>query len=693
MFNFSLRSYGKYTCKAFVLPNVTLEADTWLLPEGKDSSLVQNVWMNHSQIYNMSCQNGRLWKRDLANESTDIAEVNGNVFSFKFTALSNQFKLVCLADSGMINLISYVLPNAEPIRFVSPGNSAIYAADSTRLHFSCKAEGFPVPKVTFTKRNGEALNYPTLTSPDGAPNCLNVFYRVFHSLWNGGPHKCVAVNVWEDVKFNVLLTSQEIPLKPLQSSVQNFTATPPIVEVGGAVTLTCIIDIREDLILNLYSISGDKEKQEIVSRTISNTRRQMELHHMLSVTASTSSRYTCSLIKIKFRIKESPLDITIADRALLTLKQADKEVTIDRTVNVSAIFSVYPGVKPTVSVFGSFQGHDGFFLETIASDPVLSWSGEDLHVAVLLDPSLAENISLITTESLRSTLVIQVSYYYYSTEALVNVTIPHVEPSVEADLTINVVGGVTGVMVVIAMVVLILTCATFWIRRQTLKQYNELNISPQQRMQQRLLAQVSGEMKPLGLLHASQHLELGEALGEGSFGVVYSGNLTIKGETIQVAAKTIKDSLKIESLEEFVKELRMLQKIGTHPHIISLVGCCVQQDILYILLEYASGGRLLSYLHKKRPNQLSRKDKVNFSLQIAKGMEYLASRKCVHCDLAARNVLLMEDSTLKVCDFGLARRLYQEVYHKNIKSDTRLPIKWMALESIERQEFHAQSDV
>ena len=102
----------------------------------------------------------------------------------------------------------------------------------------------------------------------------------------------------------------------VQSSVQNFTATPPIVEVGGAVTLTCIIDIREDLILNLYSISGDKEKQEIVSRTISNTRRQMELHHMLSVTASTSSRYTCSLIKIKFRIKESPLDITIADRGM-----------------------------------------------------------------------------------------------------------------------------------------------------------------------------------------------------------------------------------------------------------------------------------------------------------------------------------------------------------------------------------------
>lgn len=45
-----------------------------------------------------------------------------------------------------------------------------------------------------------------------------------------------------------------------------------------------------------------------------------------------------------------------------------------------------------------------------------------------------------------------------------------------------------------------------------------------------------------------------------------------------------------------------------------------------------------------------------------------AALQCVHCDLAARNVLLMEDGTLKVCDFGLARKLYQELYRKNVTS-------------------------
>ena len=55
---------------------------------------------------------------------------------------------------------------------------------------------------------------------------------------------------------------------------------------------------------------------------------------------------------------------------------------------------------------------------------------------------------------------------------------------------------------------------------------------------------------------------------------------------------------------------------------------------------------------------------ISWSFQIARGMDYLASKKVLHGDLAARNILLAEDGVVKVADFGLARQLYQEYDYK-----------------------------
>ncbi|XP_062983074.1 vascular endothelial growth factor receptor 1 [Elgaria multicarinata webbii] len=89
---------------------------------------------------------------------------------------------------------------------------------------------------------------------------------------------------------------------------------------------------------------------------------------------------------------------------------------------------------------------------------------------------------------------------------------------------------------------------------------------------------------------------------------------------------------------------------------------------------------------------LTMEDLISYSFQVARGMEFLSSQKCIHRDLAARNVLLSENNVVKICDFGLARDIYKNPDYVR-KGDARLPLKWMAPESIFDKIYSTKSDV
>ncbi|XP_058524851.1 vascular endothelial growth factor receptor 3 isoform X2 [Ochotona princeps] len=222
-----------------------------------------------------------------------------------------------------------------------------------------------------------------------------------------------------------------------------------------------------------------------------------------------------------------------------------------------------------------------------------------------------------------------------------------------------------------------------------------------------------------------------------------------------VAVKMLKEGATASEHRALMSELKILIHIGNHLNVVNLLGACTKPNgPLMVIVEFCKYGNLSNFLRTKRdafnplaeksPEQrrcframverakadrrgprnsdrallsrllmgkggtarappvqeaedlwlspLTMEDLVCYSFQVARGMEFLASRKCIHRDLAARNILLTESDVVKICDFGLARDIYKDPDYVR-KGSARLPLKWMAPESIFDKVYTTQSDV
>ncbi|XP_036742857.2 fibroblast growth factor receptor 4 isoform X4 [Manis pentadactyla] len=206
-------------------------------------------------------------------------------------------------------------------------------------------------------------------------------------------------------------------------------------------------------------------------------------------------------------------------------------------------------------------------------------------------------------------------------------------------------------------------------------------------------------------------LVLGKPLGEGCFGQVvraeaFGMDPARPDQASTVAVKMLKDNASDKDLADLVSEMEVMKLIGRHKNIINLLGVCTQEGPLYVIVECAAKGNLREFLRARRPpgpdlspdGQRSSEGPLSFPMlvscayQVARGMQYLESRKCIHRDLAARNVLVTEDNVMKIADFGLARGIHHIDYYKKT-SNGRLPVKWMAPEALFDRVYTHQSDV
>ncbi|CAH2070984.1 unnamed protein product, partial [Iphiclides podalirius] len=201
-------------------------------------------------------------------------------------------------------------------------------------------------------------------------------------------------------------------------------------------------------------------------------------------------------------------------------------------------------------------------------------------------------------------------------------------------------------------------------------------------------------------------LKIFNILGEGAFGQVWRAQATDidgkKGEQT-VAVKTLKENASEKERSDLLQELIVMKNLGTHPNVVRLIGCCTEKEPTLVIMEYVSLGKLQQFLRESRAGRhygnthagsqfLTSRDLTHFAFQVARGMDFLSCKGIIHRDLAARNVLITEERTCKVADFGLARDVAgTHVYER--KSDGRLPIRWMAPESLYDDIFSVKSDI
>ncbi|KAL3737281.1 hypothetical protein ACJRO7_026106 [Eucalyptus globulus] len=179
-------------------------------------------------------------------------------------------------------------------------------------------------------------------------------------------------------------------------------------------------------------------------------------------------------------------------------------------------------------------------------------------------------------------------------------------------------------------------------------------------MLQRLLSEHEGSVESARIFtdeelkKATDHYNESRILGQGGQGTVYRGILP---DNTVVAIKKAK-ILDRSQVEEFINELKILSQIN-HRNVVKLIGCCFETEVPLLVYEFVNNGTLADHIHKcGHESTLSWRARLLIAGETAGALSYLhsdASAQILHRDIKSTNILLNENFTAKVADFGASR--------------------------------------
>ncbi|KAI3351635.1 hypothetical protein L3Q82_020471, partial [Scortum barcoo] len=652
---------------------------------------------------------------------TDVQHSHAGVFTI---SLGNQAK-------GLYRNLSYtLLVDVKPtISEAELASVDVLSYMSGKQHqLTCTAYGFPLPTITWlwqpcrsdpTLKKCLAHGKPTLVSSDNKGNYSHnriksinvkpelvkgknktVSTLVIGEASVSGKYSCVAQN--EDgnstmtIPFYVDDHPEEITIKP-RTAIE-----------GDDIILTC----RAARYLYTDLVWLDSSNETITSNvsSLQLSRYSISLSlHLHNVTQNSTTGYKCQAYKLHDRVELKPAALAVDARKRPWLSQnlTNQDVNSSSTLML-ACFALgvprpyimwYKNGIPVEEGPGITLGEDGVLtIERVKKDD------EGLYECI------ASNVEGVA-----------------KTSAVVTVVGDEGKPNVEVIILVC-----TGAAATFLWLMLILFIRKLRKQPAHYKMGPSIIIDPDECSldeQNDLLQYDSSKWE-----FPRDRLRLGKTLGHGAFGKVVEASAfgIDKLSTCKtVAVKMLKGGATSNERKALMSELKILIHIGHHLNVVNLLGACTKPGgPLMMIVEFCKYGNLSNYLRSKRDDFLVYKsqdgkvvssgsgcelselmkrppgeqsedlykrvltleDLICYSFQVAKGMEFLASRKCIHRDLAARNILLSENNVVKICDFGLARDIYKDPDYVR-KGDARLPLKWMAPEAIFDKIYTTQSDV
>lgn len=181
----------------------------------------------------------------------------------------------------------------------------------------------------------------------------------------------------------------------------------------------------------------------------------------------------------------------------------------------------------------------------------------------------------------------------------------------------------------------------------------------------------------------TDQVRLVKKLGSTSFAITWEG---IWKDSTEVTIKVHQPGFL--PISDFLQDAVVMTDLR-HPNILQLLAVCLKKQL--IISELVMPENLLDYL-RKSGRSLKQPQLFNMCQQIASGMAYMESQNYIHCDLAARNILLTEKLVCKVANFFLADTIPDEEIYIATTS-TKYPIKWSPPEVFVANRYTSTSDI